>query len=41
MTKPFYYSGGFAQEFLVRDGDVLIGMDGDFLPCMWPRDQHF
>ena len=35
--QVIYYSGGFAQEFLVRDGDVLIGMDGDFLPCMWAK----
>ena len=35
--QVMYYSGGFAQEFLVRDGDLLIGMDGDFLPCMWAK----
>ena len=35
--QVMFYSGPFAQEFLVGDGDVLIGMDGDFLPCMWAK----
>jgi type I restriction enzyme S subunit len=21
----------------VKDGDVLVGMDGDFLPCLWSK----
>ena len=33
----FYYSGGIDDAFLVRNGDVLIGMDGDFLPCLWSK----
>lgn len=33
----FYYSGKYDQSFLVNDGDVLIGMDGDFLPCRWSK----
>jgi type I restriction enzyme, S subunit len=35
--QVFSYSGNLMQEFLVRDGDVLVGMDGDFLPCLWPK----
>lgn len=33
----FHYSGKYDQSFLVSDGDVLIGMDGDFLPCRWSK----
>ncbi len=32
-----YYSGGYGDNFLVKNGDVLIGMDGDFLPCLWSK----
>lgn len=37
--QVFHYSGKFDQEYLVRDGDVLVGMDGDFLPCYWAKGQ--
>ena len=30
-----YYYGPFADSYVVTDGDVLIGMDGDFSPCLW------
>jgi type I restriction enzyme S subunit len=30
-----YYNGAYELGFVVKSGDVLIGMDGDFLPCMW------
>lgn len=33
----FHYSGKYDQPFLVSNGDVLIGMDGDFLPCRWSK----
>jgi type I restriction enzyme S subunit len=33
----FYFSGKFDNSFLVQNGDVLIGMDGDFLPCLWSK----
>jgi len=33
----FYYSGQFSKEYLIQDGDILIGMDGDFMPCIWSR----
>lgn len=30
-----YYSGPYTSEFLVDNGDVLVGMDGDFTPHIW------
>ena len=33
----FYYSGKYDLSFCVSNGDVLIGMDGDFLPCRWNK----
>ncbi|MDT9702372.1 hypothetical protein RMT89_42580, partial [Streptomyces sp. P17] len=30
-----FYSGAFADQFLLYDGDILIGMDGDFSPTIW------
>lgn len=30
-----YYTGGYSDEYLVHDEDVLVGMDGDFSPCVW------
>lgn len=30
-----YYTGQFSPSYLVTSGDVLIGMDGDFSPCVW------
>ena len=30
-----FYSGTFADQFLLYDGDILIGMDGDFSPTIW------
>ena len=35
--QVFFYSGNYNQDFLVQDGDVLVGMDGDFLPCLWSK----
>jgi type I restriction enzyme, S subunit len=35
--QVFFYSGKFGHEVLVQDGDVLVGMDGDFLPCLWAK----
>lgn len=35
----FYYSGKYVDEFLVNDGDILVGMDGDFMPCRWLKGQ--
>jgi type I restriction enzyme S subunit len=35
--QVFYYSGKYDPAFQVSDGDVLVGMDGDFLPCRWAK----
>lgn len=29
------YAGDYDADYVVRDGEVLIGMDGDFQPCLW------
>lgn len=33
--KIVYYSKPFDEKFVVNNGDILIGMDGDFTPCIW------
>ena len=33
----FHYSGKYESRFLVANDDVLVGMDGDFLPCRWTK----
>ena len=30
-----YYKGDYDDSYLISNGDVLIGMDGDFQPCFW------
>ena len=30
-----YYSGEYLEESIIDDGDILIGMDGDFLARWW------
>ena len=30
-----WYSGDFAPDFVVRSGDLLVGMDGDFRAAVW------
>jgi type I restriction enzyme S subunit len=32
-----FYAGVFQERFLVRDGDILIGMDGNFSCIEWDR----
>ena len=34
-----YYSGEYSSEFLLSDGDLLIGMDGDFNRARWSGGQ--
>lgn len=34
-----YYSGEYSNEFLLSDGDLLIGMDGDFNRARWNGGQ--
>ena len=33
----YYTTEHYSQDFVVTNGDVLIGMDGDFLPCVWNK----
>lgn len=33
----FFFSSKFDEAFIVNDDDILIGMDGDFLPCLWKK----
>ena len=35
--KVIFYSNSFDEKFVVNDGDVLVGMDGDFTPCVWNK----
>lgn len=30
-----YYSGEYDEKYVVNDGDLLIGMDGDFVATLW------
>ena len=30
-----YYSGQFGNKYIVNNGDLLIGMDGDFVATLW------
>ena len=30
-----YYSGEYDEKYLVNDGDLLVGMDGDFRTTIW------
>lgn len=30
-----YYSGPYSSDFVLSNGDVLIGMDGEFEPVIW------
>ena len=32
-----FYSGEFDPNFVVSNGDVLVGMDGDFTPTVWEK----
>ena len=33
--SPIYYTGPYTDTYVVSHGDVLVGMDGDFTPCLW------
>ncbi len=30
-----YYDGEFDSQFLINDGDLLVGMDGEFNRARW------
>ena len=34
-----FFSGEIDSNFVVRDGDVLVGMDGDFTPTVWGKGE--
>lgn len=33
----YYTTESCPDGYFVENGDVLIGMDGDFLPCLWKK----
>lgn len=33
----YYFNGEYPKDFIVNDGDLLIGMDGDFEPVLWNK----
>lgn len=35
--RVVYYDGHPLPDFIVNDGDLLVGMDGDFTPCVWQK----
>jgi len=35
--RIIFYKNSFNENFVVNDGDVLVGMDGDFTPCVWSK----
>ncbi len=35
--QVFFYNGNYSDNYVVNNGDVLIGMDGEFLPCLWNK----
>lgn len=35
--RVVYYDGDPLPDFIVNDGDLLVGMDGDFTPCVWHK----
>lgn len=32
-----YYDGEFSEDYIINDGDILVGMDGDFTPRHWNK----
>ena len=34
-----FYSENFDSNFVVKNGDVLVGMDGDFTPTVWEKGE--
>ena len=35
--RVVFYGGEYDAQYLVQNGDILIGMDGDFSPCLWKK----
>ena len=34
-----YFDGEYPEEYLVKKGDILIGMDGEFNTCIWQGEK--
>jgi type I restriction enzyme S subunit len=34
-NTALYYAGAFSPEYVVKNGDLLVGMDGEFVTCLW------
>ena len=37
--QVYYYSGEYLKEYIVNNGDVLVSMDGEFIPCLWKKNK--
>jgi type I restriction enzyme S subunit len=37
--QVFYFDAEYPKEYLVHNGDILVGMDGDFLLCNWSKGE--
>lgn len=35
--QVYYTTEHVSSEYIVNNGDVLVGMDGDFTPCIWRK----
>lgn len=35
--QVYYTTEDVSSEYIVNNGDVLVGMDGDFTPCIWRK----
>lgn len=35
--QVIYYTGEYSNQYIIENGDLLIGMDGDFTPCLWEK----
>ena len=35
--QVIYYTREYSNQYIIEDGDLLIGMDGDFTPCLWNK----
>ena len=36
-AQVYYTTEDVSSEYIVNNGDVLVGMDGDFTPCIWRK----
>ncbi|MBD5781059.1 restriction endonuclease subunit S [Pelagicoccus sp. NFK12] len=38
VEQKLYYAGEYSENFIVRKGDLLVGMDGEFLLKLWDAE---